>query len=523
MPHGHYSGFNHAWMASGDNAILNDMLVFIKTCQDNSVNVSVGGSTYKGFPASSSSKGQALWESYLWRHIATTLRVMSQSPNLLLATHGRSELDSIGSTYQAIYDNLLAWTQLNIWDKWYNADTGHAQIYRVNTHMASHWARIGMELYIITGDVEYKEVFDNISFIGAGPVYSPNSLRSQIYDFGNGYGWASSWGGSNIQDTSHGSDIISFWVAAVENEMYWTQADMDKIANTVNDYIWQTNSPIEAADRINGTGGNSTHDASFAEYMTVARFNEALQSRMDTYYTLSAVLKKDSNAMGVGLYNRTLLDNGRPVYPENYTPFVTPDTTAPTTTSVEISNITETTFYVRWYIDEGSQGSIQYGTSTGVYTEETTKELSYPLTHGQTVGNNNAPALTPGTTYYWRTVNRDIHGNIGYSDEQTTTTLGVGANVISLVGDSDVNIIKDATYTELGATIAPSGSVTIGGDTVDTATVGTYIVSYSSTGATTVFRTVNVVNENTNPIKKVWRKISIGVKRTRLYLGSRRL
>ncbi len=39
-----------------------------------------------------------------------------------------------------------------------------SNIYRVNTHMASHWARIGMELYIITGKQKYKDVFDNISF-----------------------------------------------------------------------------------------------------------------------------------------------------------------------------------------------------------------------------------------------------------------------------------------------------------------------------------------------------------------------
>jgi sulfatase modifying factor 1 len=75
--------------------------------------------------------------------------------------------------------------------------------------------------------------------------------------------------------------------------------------------------------------------------------------------------------------------------------------------------------------------------------------------------------------------------------------------VITLVGDASISINKGDTYTEQGATwtdnVDGSGNATIGGDTVDTSTVGTYVVRYNYTDAagnvaTEVTRTVVVEN-----------------------------
>lgn len=75
------------------------------------------------------------------------------------------------------------------------------------------------------------------------------------------------------------------------------------------------------------------------------------------------------------------------------------------------------------------------------------------------------------------------------------------APVITLIGDATISLTRGDTYTEQGATATDdtdvSVSVVIGGDTVDTGTVGTYTVTYNATDsngnhATQVTRTVTV-------------------------------
>ncbi len=46
------------------------------------------------------------------------------------------------------------------------------------------------------------------------------------------YIWSSGWNGSSAQDTSHGGAIVSFWVTAYENEMYWNRNDIDALIAT---------------------------------------------------------------------------------------------------------------------------------------------------------------------------------------------------------------------------------------------------------------------------------------------------
>ncbi len=57
--------------------------------------------------------------------------------------------------------------------------------------------------------------------------------------------------------------------------------------------------------------------------------------------------------------------------------------------------------------------------------------------------------------------------------------------VITLNGDASVTLEVGSTYTELGATFSDNydqnGDATVGGDTVDTTTVGTYTITYDVT------------------------------------------
>ncbi|NER19022.1 immunoglobulin-like domain-containing protein, partial [Spongiivirga citrea] len=78
------------------------------------------------------------------------------------------------------------------------------------------------------------------------------------------------------------------------------------------------------------------------------------------------------------------------------------------------------------------------------------------------------------------------------------------APVITLNGDATIEVTQGETFTDPGATATDnvdgdiSGNITVGGDTVDTGTVGTYTITYNvsdaaGNAATEVTRTVNVV------------------------------
>ena len=178
-------GIISMWQANGDNTYLDTAIRLI----DETINDAVPMGNYLGWP-SAAGEAVPLWDSFYWRFVATLTRIMHQSPNL------RSN-----GTYQAAYERFLAFSEKNMWER-YEGEAWH--FYRVNTHMASHWARIGMELYIITGKAKYKEVFDNISF--GTLVGYPSNLRNQLNQNSSvpsAYVWSSSWGGSNTQDTSH--------------------------------------------------------------------------------------------------------------------------------------------------------------------------------------------------------------------------------------------------------------------------------------------------------------------------------
>jgi hypothetical protein len=305
-------GVIQIWQATGENKYLDDALKIIETCIDKATNIQ--GGKYKGWSvtnldSSYVNNGSTLYESYLFRYVATLLRIMYQSPNLRAT-----------GNYQAKYDRILSFTTKNIWEKWYNRTGNHSDVYRVNTHMTSHWARIGMELYIITGQPIYKEVFDNISFAGI-PVYPGKSLRERMYNnpkVATAYSWSQGWTSSKVQDTSHGADIVSFWVTACENKMYWNLNDMKALESTLYDVVWTSNNPRLFTANIDGTGGSNDWDAGFHNFITLGRFSEKLQSRIKSYYDTKSVHYKTSEAFGIAALNRKILTDGKPVYPENY-------------------------------------------------------------------------------------------------------------------------------------------------------------------------------------------------------------
>ena len=103
----------------------------------------------------------------------------------------------------------------------------------------------------------------------------------------------------------------------------------------------------------------------------------------------------------------------------------------------------------------------------------------------------------------------------GEVEDYTVIIEGTGPDVVAPViilnGASTIDLNVGDTYTELGATATDdvdgdiSANIVIGGDTVDTNTGGTYIVTYNvsdaaGNAATQVTRTVNVIPDTTAPV-----------------------
>jgi len=74
-----------------------------------------------------------LYESYMWRYVTRMIRVMPRT-----------------GSYGTERARLLSFTERNIFDKWMSRGA-RTNVYRSRTHMAAHWAYIGLELSQTTG------------------------------------------------------------------------------------------------------------------------------------------------------------------------------------------------------------------------------------------------------------------------------------------------------------------------------------------------------------------------------------
>ncbi len=296
------------WQATGDNTYLDYALTLIENTMDDAVNVSVNGRTFKGWPtdpnhSQPSSYGHSLWESFMFRFVASLMRIMDRSPNLRATAN-----------YQSRYDSILNFTIENIWNKWEHNGVGN--FYRINTHMASHWARIGMELYLITGEAKYKEVFDNISH--GTMVNRPSNLRNQLRSNPNvpsAYTWNQNWDSGGIQDTSHAGAIVSFWVEAYETDMYWDQNDIDALISTLVNVIWPESKGDKFNENVDGTGGNA-YSGRLHEWLHLGAYSQEIQDRIKSDYTGANLTYFGVQPIGIAALNARILADGKPIYPE---------------------------------------------------------------------------------------------------------------------------------------------------------------------------------------------------------------
>jgi hypothetical protein len=214
-----------------------------------------------------------LFESYCWRYVTRLLRVIRETPALYN-----------NSNYRAQYTRLLAFTERNMFEKWLRRGA-NSHIYRVNTHMASHWAYMAMDLSRMTTDAtrrnNYLTVFNNIN--RDLPNYN-SSLRQQMRissTNSSAYFWSDRWGSYSRpgQDVAHGNGLMAFIVEARDTGMEWTATDINRFITTLNSIIWP--SAGRYANYVDGSGrGTGWFNDGL---MKLGRYNAALQRRLETH------------------------------------------------------------------------------------------------------------------------------------------------------------------------------------------------------------------------------------------------
>jgi hypothetical protein len=219
-------------------------------------------------------KEYPLMESYLWRYVATLLRVMRTTPAVY---------DNAG--YRAKYDAVLAFTEKHIWEKWYRRGTGN--LYRSNTHMASHWARIALDLSIVSTDAarlpQYVQVRRNIDHLGVPGGPSDTGLRGQMITLGRParFFWHADWGtyAAPGQDVSHGNAIAAYVAEARDLGYAWTTADVAKLVATFEQEIYKTTT--RSAAFVDGSGDQA---AWFSDgWVKLGRYSATVQARMEAH------------------------------------------------------------------------------------------------------------------------------------------------------------------------------------------------------------------------------------------------
>lgn len=90
------------------------------------------------------------------------------------------------------------------------------------------------------------------------------------------------------------------------------------------------------------------------------------------------------------------------------------DSTAPSISSIGVSEPDGDTITITWTTDEAAKGQVEYGTSEGTYIAATPEEGDTGTSHSATL-----TGLSPDTTYYYRVKSTDEAGNLARSSESS--------------------------------------------------------------------------------------------------------
>ena len=213
-----------------------------------------------------------------------------------------------------------------------------------------------------------------------------------------------------------------------------------------------------------------------------------------SYLDVKGIILDTGDVLG-SLDDKTV--TGKRINAENALSSIIP----PVISGLQVASTTPTSATVTWITDKLADSKVTYSTTTPVLS---TSVFDNTLLTNHSI---DLVELTASTTYYFYIESADEYGNVATSTEQSFITLeepDTTAPVITLLGDDPVDLYVGDSYTDAGATALDDvdGDITdhivVGGDTVDTNTKGTYVITYNVSDtagnqADEVTRTVNVL------------------------------
>ncbi|WP_433825771.1 hypothetical protein ACQP2E_27120 [Actinoplanes sp. CA-015351] len=228
---------------------------------------------YRGWASSKSGEHGdevPLYESYFWRYATTLLTTMRENPGVFA-----------DAGYRARYDRLLAFAEVDIFEKWYSRGADDT-IYRERTHMAAHWALIALNLSRLTGDAgrksRYATVADTIATRLRGQLRrNPADARA--------YFWSDVWESAKRpgQDVGHGNGVMAYIVEARDRGSFWTDADMAAFAALLVGVAWPGGTTYRAF--VDGTGSDNGW---FADgWVKLGRYDPAVQLRLEKHQVVN--------------------------------------------------------------------------------------------------------------------------------------------------------------------------------------------------------------------------------------------
>jgi len=229
--------------------------------------------------ASLNMKETSLSEAYFFQYVTHLLYIIKNTQSLI-------QLKS----YRDFYTTTLAFTEKNIWEKWYSRGykLGGKTIFEGRTHMESHWAYMACILSKITTDSGKKA-----EYIDAYTTY--NALLKSNFktrsDMPGVYIWNSTWDSKTsrdqtfVQDVSHGNLVVSYIVEAHDLSVFWTTTDINNLCNLVKKYLW-INNKFTFKDNLDGsTKLQTTSRGGFQSdgWVKLGRYDRTLQSIYEKY------------------------------------------------------------------------------------------------------------------------------------------------------------------------------------------------------------------------------------------------
>lgn len=208
-------------------------------------------------------KEYPLFESFLWRYVSNMLFVMNDHSSLLE-----------NPKYLGEYERILDFTKKHIFDKW--LERGRNHLYRSNTHMASHWAFIALNLNSISPQEKYYSIARDYA----------DSLKNRRVSLGkisgvNIYHWDPVWKRkyTRSQDVGHGNAVIGLMVEMYERKLFFDEDDINGLVLLFNNVIWKSKDSYSYYFDGSGKGSGWFSDG----LIKLGRYSGQLQKRLESH------------------------------------------------------------------------------------------------------------------------------------------------------------------------------------------------------------------------------------------------